>query len=154
VAGESTGTTGAIMIAVPRDRVMSVIADFAAYPTWAGMQSAEVLGDPGPGGRARMVRFGLAAGPIRDSFVLRYEWDDDAQVRWELAEPGAVLSEMTGAYTLAGGNGQTEVTFELTIGARIPVLGPVRRRVEKTIIETALKGLKTQAEQAYGSAAP
>jgi hypothetical protein len=130
---------------------MSVIADFAAYPSWAGLHSAEVLGEPGPDGRARRVRFGLAAGFIKDSFVLAYRWKDDEEARWDLAEPGSVISTMSGAYILADQGDGTEVTFELTIGARIPVIGAVRRRVEKTIIETALSGLKSRAEAEGGS---
>ncbi len=132
---------------------MNVIADFAAYPSWAGLHSAEVLGEPGSDGRARRVRFGLAAGFIKDSFVLAYQWKDDEEARWDLAEPGAVISTMSGAYLLADQDHGTEVTFELTIGARIPVIGTVRRRVEKTIIETALNGLKSRAE-AEGAALP
>ncbi len=130
---------------------MNVIADFAAYPSWAGLHSAEVLGEPGPDGRARRVRFGLAAGFIKDSFVLAYRWKDDEEARWDLAEPGSVISTMSGAYILADQDHGTEVTFELTIGARIPVIGTVRRRVEKTIIETALSGLKSRAEAEGGS---
>ena len=143
-------TSSTIMIAAPRPSVMNVIADFAAYPSWAGLHSAEVLGEPGPDGRARRVRFGLAAGFIKDSFVLAYRWKDDEEARWDLAEPGSVISTMSGAYILADQDHGTEVTFELTIGARIPVIGTVRRRVEKTIIETALSGLKSRAEAEGG----
>ena len=41
---------------------MSVIADFAAYPSWAGLHSAEVLGEPGPDGRPTAQWPRLAAG--------------------------------------------------------------------------------------------
>lgn len=133
---------------------MSVIADFPAYPRWAGLHSAEVLGEPGPDGRARRVRFGLAAGFIKDSFVLAYQWKDDEEARWDLAEPGSVISTMSGAYLLADQGRGTEVTFELTIGVRIPVIGTVRRRVEKTIIETALSGLRSRAEAAGQPSTP
>jgi hypothetical protein len=95
-------TTSTIMIAAPRATVMTVIADFAAYPGWAGVRSAEVVGEPDADGRARMVRFGLDAGIIKDRFVLGYQWDGDEQVRWELAEHGSVISAMSGAYILAG----------------------------------------------------
>jgi hypothetical protein len=139
-------TTSTIMISVPGNVVMSVIADFAAYPDWAGVQSAEVLGEPGADGRARMVKFGLAAGFIKDSFVLGYQWDGDERVHWELAEPGSVISAMSGAYLLSSRGDSTQVTFELTIGVRIPVIGTLRRRVEKMIIDTALQGLKSRAE--------
>ena len=80
-------TTSSIVIAQPGPAIMSVIADFAAYPQWAGVRSAEVL-ESAADGRARRVRFGLDAGIIKDSYVLGYRWDTDAAVRWELAEPG------------------------------------------------------------------
>jgi Polyketide cyclase / dehydrase and lipid transport len=149
--GMASKTTSTIMIAVPRNIVMSVIADFAAYPDWAGVHSAEVLGEPGADGRARMVRFELVAGIIKDRVVLGYEWDGDEQVRWELAEQGSVISVMSGAYILADRGDGTEVTFELTVGVRIPVIGMLKRRAEKTIIDTALKGLKLRVEAAAGS---
>jgi hypothetical protein len=145
MAGKTTST---IMIAVPRNIVMSVIADFAAYPDWAGVHSAEVLGEPDADGRARRVRFELDAGIIKDRFVLGYEWDGDERVCWELAEPGSVISAMSGGYSLASRGDGTEVTFELTIGVRIPVIGILRRQVEKIIIDTALKGLKSRVEAA------
>ncbi|MGO8882821.1 MAG: SRPBCC family protein [Streptosporangiaceae bacterium] len=130
---------------------MSVIADFAVYPQWAtGVRSAEVL-QSGADGRARQVRFGLDAGMIRDSYVLRYEWDGDELVRWELAEQGTMISEMSGAYALAETSGGTEVRYELAVGIRVPMIGMLKRRAEKAIIDAALKGLKARAEQA-GSA--
>ncbi|HEX4657509.1 MAG TPA: SRPBCC family protein [Streptosporangiaceae bacterium] len=143
-------TTSSIVIVVPRKDVMTVIADFAAYPQWAtAVRSAEVLAQDS-GGRASAVRFQLDAGMIKDSYVLGYDWDDDAQVRWNLTEAGSVVSEMTGGYTLADRGDSTEVTYELAVGIRIPMIGMVKRRAEKMIIDTALKGLKARAE-AIGS---
>jgi len=139
-------TTSSIVIGVPRKDVMTVIADFAAYPEWAtAVRSAEVLSQD-PGGRASAVRFQLDAGMIKDSYVLGYDWDGDAQVRWNLSEPGSVISEMSGGYTLADRGDGTEVTYELAVGIRIPMIGMVKRRAEKMIIDTALKGLKSRAE--------
>ena len=97
-----------------------------------------------------MVRFVLDAGIIKDRFVLGYQWDGDEQVRWELAEHGSVISAMSGAYILAGRGDRTEVSFELTVGIRIPVIGMLKRRAEKAIIDTALRGLKSRAEAARG----
>lgn len=138
-------TTSSIVIGVPRADVMSVIADFAAYPQWAtGVRSAEVLSVRD--GRAGEVRFTLDAGLIRDTYVLGYEWDGDAAVRWNLATAGSVISEMTGAYALGERGDGTEVTYELAVGIKVPMIGMLKRRAEKTIIETALKGLKARAE--------
>lgn len=145
-------TTSSITVAVPRASVMAVIADFAAYPEWAnGVRSAEIiklLDD----GRADRVRFTLDAGVIKDKFVLCYQWDGDAQVRWttDPAEPGSVISELSGGYLLADRDGETDVTYDLTIGLRIPMIGMLKRRAEKMIIDTALKGLRTRAESRGG----
>jgi hypothetical protein len=133
---------------------MAVIADFPAYPEWAtGVRAADVI-EQLENGRASRVRFTLDAGPIRDRYVLRYQWDGDAQVRWDLdlAEPGAIISELSGGYLLADRGDGTDVTYDLTIGIRIPMIGMLKRRAEKTIIDTALKGLKSRAEDGGGAA--
>jgi ribosome-associated toxin RatA of RatAB toxin-antitoxin module len=141
-------TTSSIMIAMPRKAVMAVVADFAAYPEWAsGVRSAQVV-EPGADGRPVRVRFTLDAGIIRDTYVLRYHWDGDAQVRWELAEQGAMISELSGTYLLAERGDGTDVTYELAVGLRVPMIGMLRRRAEKAIIDAALKGLKSRAERA------
>jgi Polyketide cyclase / dehydrase and lipid transport len=138
-------TSASITVATGRVTVMSVIADFASYPDWAtGVRSAEVLSVAD--GRPERVRFGLDAGMIRDSYVLTYEWDGDAAVRWQLAEAGSMVTEMSGAYLLADDGSGTSVSYELSVGTRVPMIGMLRRRAEKTIIETALKGLKSRAE--------
>ena len=142
-------TTSSIVIRVPRKDVMAVIADFEAYPEWAaGIRNAEVLSPAAE--RATTVRFTLDAGVIKDSYVLGYDWDGDARVRWHLAEAGSVISEMTGGYELAEHGDDTEVTYDLAVGIRVPMPGMLKRRAEKTIIDTALKGLKSRAETIGG----
>ena len=139
-------TTSSIVIRVPRKDVMAVIADFEAYPEWAtGVRRAEVLSQDA-GGRASTVRFTLDAGVIKDSYVLGYDWDDDARVRWDLTEAGSVISEMNGGYELGERGDETEVTYDLAVAIKVPMPGLLKRRAEKTIIDTALKGLKSRAE--------
>lgn len=147
-------TTSSITVTAPRAVVMSVIADFAAYPEWAtGVRSAEVI-EPGSDGRARQVRFVIDAGVIKDSYVLAYEWDADAAVHWDLSGAGSMISEMSGSYLLADDGEGTRVTYELAVGLRVPMMGIIRRRAEKTIVDTALKGLRSRAQSlsAAGSA--
>lgn len=146
----ASSTTSSITVAAPRTEVMDVIADFAAYPQWAAaVRSAEVL-ETGPGGRASKVRFTLDAGVIKDSYVLAYSWDGDRQVTWRLAEAGAVVTEMTGGYRLSDAGSGAEVGYELTVDVRIPLPGLLKRKAEKMIIDTALKGLKARAESLNG----
>jgi len=99
-------TSSDITVSAPRSAVMAVIADFAAYPDWAtGIRSAEVV-TADAGSRPQRVRFALESGPIKDRYVLAYNWDGDSAVRWELAEAGTMLTEMSGAYLLADDGGQ------------------------------------------------
>lgn len=140
-------TSSSMLIGAPRAVLMAVIADFAAYPQWAtGVSAAQVLAE-GPEGRPLQVRFTIDAGMIKDSYTLAYTWLGDDEVRWELAEKGTMVTQMSGAYRLAQADAGTEVTYELAVGVAIPMIGPLKRRAEKTIIDTALKGLRDRALQ-------
>jgi len=133
-----------ITIAAPRHLVMTVIADFPAYPSWASMHSVEILGELGTDGRARLVRFDVNAGIFSEQVVLRYEWNGDELVRWELAAPGSVVSAMSGSYELTDHGDGTAVAFEMAISARFPLPGMLRRRAEQSVIDTALNGLRSR----------
>ena len=139
-------TTSDIVIAADPAQVMGVIADFESYPRWAtGVKQCTVVSE-GSGGRADMVRFVLDASPIKDEYVLAYVWDHDDSVTWTLAE-GQMVKAMDGAYLLADlGNGTTSVTYRLAVDVAIPLIGMLKRKAEKVIIDTALKGLRTRVE--------
>lgn len=140
---QTTGT--ARFAALPRD-VMAVIADVRAYPEWTGaVKEVEVLSEYDDG-RAREVRFLLDAGVIKDDYVLRFEWDDDREVRWSLVR-GNVLRAVDGVYSLAqGGAGSTEVSYQLTMELNMPMLGMIKRKAEKVIVDTALEELRKRVE--------
>ena len=142
----AASTTSRIMVVAPKAEVLAVIADFAAYPQWASaVRAAEVVSRDGQG-RASQVRFQLDAGMVKDTYVLGYDWDAGTAVHWHLAEPGAVITVMDGAYRLAERDGGTEVAYDLAVDMRIPMPGMLKRRAEKIIIDTALRGLKSRAE--------
>jgi ribosome-associated toxin RatA of RatAB toxin-antitoxin module len=138
-------TTSSIVIDASAAEVMAVIADFPAYPEWAqGMKQAEVV-EEGADGRADKVHFELEATPIKDSYTLSYDWKGDSSVTWELVE-GRMLKAMEGAYLLRPSGAGTEVTYRLAVDISIPMIGMLRRKAEKVIIDTALKGLKKRVE--------
>ncbi|MFL6061423.1 MAG: SRPBCC family protein [Marmoricola sp.] len=143
-------TTSSIVIDATPDQVMAVIVDFESYPAWAqGMKSAEVLARD-PEGRATSVHFELEAAPIKDSYTLAYDYAGAGTLRWTLTE-GKMLRAMEGSYALVatsgvpGGSG-TQVTYQLSVDVAIPMIGLLRRKAEKVIIDTALKGLKKRVE--------
>ena len=125
---------------------MAVIADFPAYPEWAGqVKKAEVL-ETDAEGRATRVRFVLDAGVISDEYVLGYDWDDDDGVRWRMTDAGRMLSGLTGSYRLTDDGDRTEVTYDLAVDLKVPMIGMIKRKAEKVIVDTALKGLKRRVE--------
>ncbi|MCW2798620.1 MAG: cyclase [Aeromicrobium sp.] len=140
-------TASDIVIDAPADQIMDVIADFGAYPDWAtGVKTADVVAGS-DGGRAQQVHFVLDAAPIRDEYDLGYTWDGNRAVSWSLAEPGKMLTSMDGTYVLEPVDGtQTRVTYQLAVDVSVPLLGMLKRKAEKVIIDTALKGLKKQVE--------
>ena len=143
-------TESSIVIDAPPGEVLDVIADFEAYPKWAGeVKDVSVLAEEGDGW-ADQVQFTLDAGAIKDTYVLDYEWDvkDDGTgvVSWTLVE-ATVLKAMNGSYTLAAnGADATTVTYRLAVDVKIPMLGMLKRKAEKVIIDTALKELKKRVE--------
>ncbi|HET6651216.1 MAG TPA: SRPBCC family protein [Nocardioides sp.] len=138
-------TTSSIVIDAEPAAVMAVISDFDAYPEWAqGVKKADVVAEGGDG-RPDQVYFELDASPIKDAYTLQYDWHGDSSVHWTLAE-GRMLKAMDGSYELADRGGSTEVTYRLAVDISIPMIGMLKRKAEKVIIDTALKGLKKRVE--------
>lgn len=140
-------TSSSITIeAAPAD-VMGVIADFARYPEWTGeVKESEILATDGQG-RAEQVRLVLDAGAIKDAHVLAYTWNSPYEVSWTLVK-SQMLRALDGSYALAplGDGDRTEVTYRLAVDVKIPLLGMIKRKAEKVIIDSALKGLKKRVE--------
>lgn len=126
--------------------IMAVIADFAAYPEWAqAVKSVDVL-NAGTGGRADRVRFTIDAGLIKDTYELAYIWAADGlSVTWDLVS-GQVQKAQHGSYLLRPVGDRTEVTYTLSVELSIPLIGMLRRKAEKTIMDTALKELRKRVE--------
>jgi ribosome-associated toxin RatA of RatAB toxin-antitoxin module len=136
-------TSASIDIAAKPDAVMAVIADFEHYPDWVdSMKSAEVL--TSVAGKAKTVRMVLDHTLVKDNYVLAYEWKPQA-VSWQLIE-GNLLKAMDGSYVLKANGAKTTVTYTLAVGINMPMIGMFKRKAEKTIIDSALKGLKKRVE--------
>jgi hypothetical protein len=139
-------TTSSIVIEADPRTIMEVIGDFPSYPGWAkGVRVADVVAQFDDGWAER-VFFSLDVPPIRDEYTLQYEWDGYDEVSWWLVE-GKVLTHMDGTYLLRGqDDGTTEVTYRLALDLSIPLIGMIKRKGEKMIIDAALKGLKKHVE--------
>ena len=139
------------VVAADRSAVLAVIADFPAYPEWAnGVSACEVLTSAGDG-HAKTVRFALEARAVKDSYVLDFEWGQDA-VRFTTSEPGTMVTGLTGAYRLAETTGGTEVTYDLTTDLKMPaILGLLKKGMTKMIAQNTLKDLRRRVEAGTAS---
>ncbi|MEZ5185852.1 MAG: SRPBCC family protein [Candidatus Nanopelagicales bacterium] len=138
-------TESTIIIDAPAERVMAVIADLGTYPQWAGVKATRVLATF-PDGRPEEVEMTIDSGPIKDTYTIRYQWQANREVNWELTE-STVLRDLDGTYLVKDlGDGTSEVTYRLMVDLTIPIIGTIKRKAEKAIVDTALKGLKKRVE--------
>lgn len=139
-------STQSIEVDAAPERIMAVIADLPAYPEWAqAVRETEVLAHD-DAGRARQVRFTLDAGPVKDVYTLEYDWADDGlSVSWHLVK-GQMQKSQNGRYVLERVGDQTLVTYTLAVELALPMIGLLRRKAEKMVMDTALKELKRRAE--------
>lgn len=129
-------------------QVLDVIADLGSYPEWvSGVKEVEVL--DGSADRPSRARFVVDSGPIKDTYVLDYTWAVTAAgtgtVAWSLVE-ASVITRLDGSYQLTEEGAGTNVTYRLSVDVRIPMLGMLKRKAERVIIDTALKGLRQRVE--------
>lgn len=142
-------TRSRIVIDAPPAEVIDVIADIEAYPEWSDEISSVTLDSEDGDGWPDQGTFTIDAGPIKDTYTLDYTWDVDEQgigvASWTLVD-ATILKAMDGAYTLTPAGDGTEVLYELSVDVKIPMLGLLKRKAEKVIVDTALKGLKKRVE--------
>ena len=97
-------------------------------------------------GRAEQVYFELDAAPIKDDYTLAYDWHGDASVTWTLVEGKMLKAHGRRLRRCDVARRRTEVTYRLAVDISIPMIGMLKRKAEKVIIDTALKGLKKRVE--------
>jgi ribosome-associated toxin RatA of RatAB toxin-antitoxin module len=140
-------TESSIVISASPAAIMDVIADLPAYPQWSdGIKEVTVLALFEDDNRPADARFNLSSGAIKDIYELEYDWDGDEKVSWTLTK-GDMLTAMDGVYELTpNGDGSTTVHYRLAVDVKIPMIGMIKRKAEKVIVDTALKGLKKRVE--------
>jgi ribosome-associated toxin RatA of RatAB toxin-antitoxin module len=141
-------STQSIVIEAPPADIMAVIADFDSYPEWAHQITGTEVVSTGTDGLPGEVRLTVDAGPIKDSYTLAYDWAPDGlSVSWSLVK-GQMQKAQDGRYLLAPrSDGSTEVTYSLSVQLTIPIIGLLRRKAEKVIMDTALRNLKRRVEE-------
>jgi carbon monoxide dehydrogenase subunit G len=143
VAEQTQGTTE---IEASPEEIMEVITDFDAYPQWAeGIKSAQVR-ETGDDDRPTVVAFEFSAAGFSASYTLRYEYEDDTRVSWTTVEASGAVKDVQGEYVLEALNGDTEVTYRLSIQPAVKLPGLIRRQADKRALKAGLEGLKSRVE--------
>jgi len=138
-------TSSSLRVDAEPSAVLEVIADLERYPAWNGeIKEVEVL-DQTADGRPARARFSLTSNGMSDQYVLAYAWAPDG-VSWQLEAPSTLQKKQIGTYRLAPDGDGTDVRYQLEIAAKIPMIGPMRRKIEKRIVDGALKELKKRVE--------
>ena len=138
-------TKSSIDIAAPPEAVLRVITDFEAYPQWAGEVKEARVEERDDAGRATRTWYRMDAGALRDEHTLAYEYPTDREVRWTLVSSN-MLRALDGSYVVEGAEAGSHVTYQLAVDVKLPMVGLLKRKVEKLIIDRALSGLKKRVE--------
>ncbi len=139
-------TNQTIYIDADPAEVMKAIADIESYPDWINeYKKVEVLeaDDEGYPKKARML---MDATIFKDTLIMNYEWPADRQsLSWTL-ESSSLLKSLEGSYILAPKGSGTDVTYELAVDLAVPMIGMLKRKAERRLIDGALKDLKKRVE--------
>jgi ribosome-associated toxin RatA of RatAB toxin-antitoxin module len=126
--------------------VLEVIADIDSYPEWISEYKEAEVQERGANGYPKVVRFVMDAGVIKDTLVMSYEWPADRHsLSWTLVS-SSLLRSLDGTYRLVPKDSGTEVTYELAVDLAIPMIGLLKRKAERRLIDGALKDLKKRVE--------
>ena len=139
-------TQGSIDIDADPKAIMAVIEDYEAYPEWAGQIKKVDVRERDNQKRGKQVYYEVSQGPMKADYVLEYTYKpNDGGVSWVFVE-GHGLRDLQGDYTLEPTGSRTHVTYKAKVDITIPMLGMIKRKMERLVIDTALKGLKKRVE--------
>ncbi|MEW6059570.1 MAG: SRPBCC family protein [Actinomycetota bacterium] len=136
-----------VIKALPAE-IMDVITDYEAYPEWADVKSAQIL-LRGEGGLATEVAFEVDVPVLgKASYTLAYRYaPGDAGLSWVSKEARGAVTYVAGEYLLDElDEGDTRVTYRLSVDLAVLLPGIVRTQGAKRVIENALGRLKKRVE--------
>ncbi|HHU09941.1 MAG TPA: cyclase [Intrasporangiaceae bacterium] len=146
-----SGTSVTTRIAAPPGVVLDAIADVEKYPQWTNTVSTVTVRSFEGDGWVDNVEFTATAGPLKDTYTVDYDWDiahdGTGEVTFALVT-SPLLSSLDGVFSLRSRDdgAATELTYALALDVNVPMLGQLKRRVEKSLVTSLLEQLKTYVE--------
>jgi uncharacterized protein YndB with AHSA1/START domain len=145
------GTSATVEIAAPPGMVLDTIADVEKYPRWTRSTTGVTVRSYEGDGWPDNVEFTVTGGPLKDTYTVDYDWDvhedGTGTVTYALVA-SELLSALDGRFDLSArdGGASTELTHSLSLDVMVPVLGLLKRRVEKSLVTAFVEQLRTHVE--------
>jgi carbon monoxide dehydrogenase subunit G len=140
-------TEGTTEIDATPGEVLEVITDFEAYPKWAqGVKKTEVKKSDSKG-RPAEVFMEVGQMGVGAKYTLTYKYKaQDGGLSWTSKDASGAVKSIKGEYVLEPSKKGTKVTYRTSMDLAISLPGLMKRQAERTIINTALGGLKKRVE--------
>lgn len=129
--------------------IMEVLADVRSLVDWSGAHRAVEVREEDAEGWPIVVWEKISQYGVTDEMVVRYEWYD-GEVSWSLVESGTQNVQNARYQLKDNGDGTSEVIFDLEVDLKIKLPGMVVKKAQKSIADTATKGLRTEVLRRYG----
>lgn len=128
------------------EELFAIVMDLESYPEWVNdLQAIEILEEDEDGNPVRAAMT-VDAKVRTASYTLAYNYDYPNRIEW-VSEPGGDVQQIDGQYIFEElEDGFTRVNYELTMDLGFPIPGFMMKKVQKAVMDTALKGLKEAAE--------
>ena len=144
MADEGQGTK---VVTAPLAVLWDVAVDVERYPEWAGDVKSVTVEERDDAGRPARATFVVGGFGLSTTYTVTYSYDEPTSFSWTLTQSNE-MRRLDGTYEFADrGDGTVEVTYRLSVDLKIPMIGMVKRRAEKTIIGHALDGLQREAHR-------
>jgi len=134
-----------IVVDAPPERIMDVLADIEAMPSWSPLHRRTEVLDRHPDGRPHRVRASLRLMGITDQEVLEYHWGP-RWVVWDAEETFRQRGQH-GEYNLTPEGDRTRVRFDLVVEPFAPVPRFLVKRAKRIVLQVATEELRRRVMQ-------
>ena len=138
---------GSKVITAPAELLWDVAVDVERYPEWAADVKSVTVDARDDEGRPARATFTVGSFGLSSTYTVEYTYDAPRSFSWALLQSNE-MRRLDGEYQFDDrGDGTVEVTYTLTVDLKIPMIGMLKRKAERTIIGHALDGLRKEAER-------
>ena len=138
---------GSKVITAPAEVLWDVAVDVERYPEWAADVKSVTVDERDEEGRPARATFTVGGFGLSSSYTVAYRYEAPQSFSWSLVQSNE-MRQLDGEYRFDDrGDGTVEVTYSLTVDLKIPMIGMLKRKAERTIIGHALDGLRKEAER-------